>query len=128
MIHGLPGTHKDYDPVIPEPQGMHVISIDRPGFGWSKGGWLSQQDQIDVVHEMLTKLKLAPAILVGHSFGGTLTLGIARRHPQDIAKVILVGPSAGGLRPKTWICCRPATSGSVSCRWWAPSSTSPPVM
>ncbi len=37
MIHGLPGTHKDFDPVIPELQGMHVISIDRPGFGWSKG-------------------------------------------------------------------------------------------
>ncbi len=50
---------------------------------------------------MLTKLKLAPAILVGHSFGGTLTLGIARRYPQDVAKVILVAPSAGGLRPKT---------------------------
>ena len=101
MIHGLPGTHKDFDPVIPELQGMHVISIDRPGFGWSKGGWLSYQDQIDVVHEMLTKLKLAPAILVGHSFGGTLVLGIARRYPQDVAKMILVAPSAGGLRPKT---------------------------
>ena len=40
MIHGLPGTHKDFDPVIPELPGVHVISIDRPGFGWSKGGWL----------------------------------------------------------------------------------------
>ena len=45
MIHGLPGTHKDFDHVIPELPGVHVISIDRPGFGWSKGGWLGYQDQ-----------------------------------------------------------------------------------
>ncbi len=101
MIHGLPGTYKDFDPIIPKLRGLHVISIDRPGFGWSKGGWLSYRDQIDVVHEMLAQLKLAPAILVGHSFGGTLALGVARRYPQDVAKMILVAPSAGGLRPKT---------------------------
>jgi pimeloyl-ACP methyl ester carboxylesterase len=96
MIHGLPGTHKDFDPVLPHLQGRHVISIDRPGFGWSKGGPLPYQDQIDLVHEMLTELKLSPAILVGHSFGGTLSLGVASRYPQDVAKMILVAPGAGG--------------------------------
>ena len=35
MIHGLPGTYADFDPVLPELAGMHVISIDRPGFGLS---------------------------------------------------------------------------------------------
>ncbi|RDH77467.1 alpha/beta hydrolase [Mycolicibacterium moriokaense] len=97
-IHGLPGTCKDFDPVLPDLQGRHVIAIDRPGFGWSKGGWLPYQDQIDVVHEFLTQLHLAPAILVGHSFGGTLALGVARRYPQDVAKLILAAPGAGGLR------------------------------
>jgi pimeloyl-ACP methyl ester carboxylesterase len=101
MIHGLPGTHQDFDPVIPELAGRHVISIDRPGYGWSKGGWLPFQDQIDVVHEMLTQLKLAPAIVVGHSFGGTLALGVARRYPQDVAKMILLAPGAGGMRAAT---------------------------
>lgn len=101
MIHGLPGTHKDFDPVIPELAGSHVISIDRPGFGWSRGGWLPYQDQIDLVHELLTQRKLTPAILVGHSFGSTLALGVARRYPQDVAKMILVAPGAGGSRSKT---------------------------
>ena len=101
MLHGLPGTHKDFDPVIPKLPGLHVISIDRPGFGWSRGGWLSYQDQIDVVHEMLTQQRLAPAILVGHSFGGTLALGVARRYPKDVAKMILVAPGAGGMRQST---------------------------
>jgi pimeloyl-ACP methyl ester carboxylesterase len=101
MLHGLPGTHRDFDPVIAQLQGRHLISIDRPGFGWSKGGPMPYQDQIDLVHEMLTQLKLAPAILVGHSFGGTLVLGVARRYPQDVAKMIVVAPGAGGLRSKT---------------------------
>lgn len=54
MIHGQPGSHKDFDPVVAELPGLHLISIDRPGFGWSKGGWLPYQEQIDVVHELLT--------------------------------------------------------------------------
>src|SRR6185312_9782094 len=49
-------------------------------------------------HDLLTQLKLGPVILVGHSFGGTLALGVARRYPQDIAKMILVAPGAGGSR------------------------------
>jgi pimeloyl-ACP methyl ester carboxylesterase len=101
MIHGLPGTHKDFDPVIPQLRGMHVISIDRPGFGWSKGGSMPYQEQIDLVHDMLTQLQLSPAVVVGHSFGATLALGVARRYPQDVAEMILVAPGAGGLRSKT---------------------------
>ena len=98
MIHGLPGTDRDFDPVISELPGVHIISIDRPGFGWSTGGPLPYQDQIDIVHDLLTQLNLAPAILVGHSFGGALALGVARRYPQDIARLVLVAPGAGGMR------------------------------
>jgi pimeloyl-ACP methyl ester carboxylesterase len=98
MIHGLPGTHKDFDPVLPHLQGRHVIAIDRPGFGWSKGGWLSYQEQIDLMHEMLTQLRLSPAIVGGHSFGGVVALGLTRRYPQDVSKMVLVAPGALGLR------------------------------
>lgn len=98
LLHGLPGTYKDFDPVLPELRGRHVIAIDRPGFGWSKGGPLPYQDQIGMVHDLITHLALAPAVLVGHSFGGTLALGVARRYPQDVAKMVLVAPGAGGVR------------------------------
>jgi pimeloyl-ACP methyl ester carboxylesterase len=53
------------------------------------------------VHELLARLKLAPVILVGQSFGGSLALGVARRYPQDMAKIILVAPAAGGTRSTT---------------------------
>ena len=82
LLHGLPGTYKDFEKVTPELPGLHLISIDRPGYGWSRGGWLPYQDEIDLVHELLARLKLAPAILVVQSFGGSLALGVARRYPQ----------------------------------------------
>jgi pimeloyl-ACP methyl ester carboxylesterase len=98
MLHGLPATHKDFDPVISRLQGMHVFAIDRPGFGWSNGGWLPFQDQIELLHEFLGQLKASPAIVVGHSFGGALALGLARRYPQDVAKLVLIAPTAGGMK------------------------------
>ena len=78
-----------------------------------------------MVHELLTALKLAPAVLVGHSSGGTLALGVARRYPQDVASLILVAPAAGGLRSNTMDVLQAASSGSVGGRWYARSSTQP---
>src|SRR5690349_4178982 len=101
LLHGQPGTYQDFEKLIPELPGLHLISIDRPGYGWSRGGWLPYQDEIDLVHELLTQLKLTPAILVGQSFGGSLALGVARRYPQDVAKMILVAPAGGGTRSAT---------------------------
>ena len=38
LLHGQPGTYKDFEKVTPELPGLHLISIDRPGYGWSRGG------------------------------------------------------------------------------------------
>jgi pimeloyl-ACP methyl ester carboxylesterase len=65
MIHGEPGSHQDFDPVVAELPGLHPFRSTRPGIGWSKGGWLPYQEQIDVVHELLTAFKLAPAVSSG---------------------------------------------------------------
>jgi pimeloyl-[acyl-carrier protein] methyl ester esterase len=46
--------------------------------------------------------KLAPAVVIGHSMGGTMALMLAERHPQDLKKLMLVdalpfyGTSMGG--------------------------------
>lgn len=37
LLHGQPGTYKDFEKVTPELPGLHLISIDRPGYGWSRG-------------------------------------------------------------------------------------------
>lgn len=101
MLHGLPGTHKDFDAVTAQVPGLHVSALDRPGFGWSRGGPAPYQDQIDAVHQFITQRNIAPVILVGHSFGGTLALGLASRYLQDIVKMILLAPGAGGMTTST---------------------------
>ena len=98
MLHGLPGSYKDFDPLIAKLPGAHVFAIDRPGFGWSRGGWMPYEDQVDLVHDFVTQRGIAPVILVGWSFGGSLALGVAQRYPQDIAKMIVIAPAAGGMK------------------------------
>lgn len=98
MLPGLPGTYRDFDPLMDRLRGMHVVRLDRPGFGWSDGGWLSYQDQIDLLHELLNRQHLTPAVVVGHSFGGSVGLGLARRYPNDVAALVIVAAAAGGMR------------------------------
>ena len=49
--------------------GFHVIALDLPPFGFSdRPGNYSRQDQAARVNDVLIQLKVAPAIIVGHSF------------------------------------------------------------
>jgi len=98
LLHGMPGTHLDYERVLPLLDGSRVIAIDRPGYGWSEGGPLNYQEQIDLVPALLAALDLERAVLAGHSFGGLLALGVAARHPDVVAGLALLAPSGGGLR------------------------------
>jgi pimeloyl-ACP methyl ester carboxylesterase len=98
MIHGMPGTWLDWQEVMPKLDGIRTIAIDRPGYGWSEGGWVDYQEQIDVVYRMLRKLGVRRAVFAGHSFGGTITIGMAREHPEIVSKMVLVAPGGGERR------------------------------
>jgi pimeloyl-ACP methyl ester carboxylesterase len=98
LLHGMPGTHLDYERLLPLLEGRRAIAIDRPGYGWSQGGPLPYQQQIDLVPALLATLGADRAVLVGHSFGGLLALGVAARHPDVVAGLALLAPSGGGLR------------------------------
>ena len=39
LIHGLPGTAEDFNLVTPLLAGRRTVAIDRPGFGFSSGGY-----------------------------------------------------------------------------------------
>jgi pimeloyl-ACP methyl ester carboxylesterase len=98
FIHGLPGSIRDWDNVqslLPE---RHLIAIDRPGFGDSGGSPLTMREQADVIAEALKALSVERALLVGHSYGGTVALTVARRHPGAVGGVVLVAPMGGGRR------------------------------
>jgi pimeloyl-ACP methyl ester carboxylesterase len=99
LIHGLPGTAEDWNEVTRLLPGERTIAIDRPGFGYSSGGYVPFERQLSIIHELLTKLHVTRPILVGHSYGGTISLGYAERYPHDISSLVLVDAAAAGKHP-----------------------------
>jgi len=95
LIHGLPGTAEDWNAVTPLLAGHRTIAIDRPGFGYSTGGYVPFERQLSTIHELLSKLHVVRPILVGHSYGGTISLGYAERYPHEVRGLVLVDAAAG---------------------------------
>jgi pimeloyl-ACP methyl ester carboxylesterase len=98
LIHGLPGTAADWEDVTPLLAGHRTIAIDRPGFGYSTGGYVPFNRQLEAIHELLVKLNVVRPILVGHSYGGTISLGYAERYPSDVRGLVLVDAAAAGQK------------------------------
>jgi pimeloyl-ACP methyl ester carboxylesterase len=94
LIHGLPGTAEDFEDVTPL-IGHRTIAIDRPGYGFSTGGYFPFSRQLQAVSELIEKLHLGRPILVGHSYGGTISLAYAERHPGKVRGLVLVDAAAG---------------------------------
>lgn len=102
LIHGLPGTADDWEDVTPLLAGHRTIAIDRPGFGYSTGDYVPFDRQLEVIHELLAKLHVSRPILVGHSYGGTISLGFAERYPSDVRGLVLVDAAAAGQKVETF--------------------------
>lgn len=76
-----------------------VVLIDLPGFGLSPlpqeasnagGGWDTRQ-YAERVKQLLDQMSIASCILVGHSFGGRLSVQLASRYPELVQGLVLVG-------------------------------------
>jgi pimeloyl-ACP methyl ester carboxylesterase len=96
LIHGLPGTAQDFDDVTPLLRGRHTIAFDRPGFGYSSGGYHPVDEQLATLRQLFEALGVKRPVLVGHSYGGTLALAYAEQRPQDVRGLVLVDAAAGG--------------------------------
>src|ERR1700722_13641150 len=58
LIHGLPGTAEDFNLVTPLLAGRRTVAIDRPGFGFSSGGYFPFSPQLQAGQEVIEKLQL----------------------------------------------------------------------
>jgi pimeloyl-ACP methyl ester carboxylesterase len=96
LIHGLPGTAQDFDEVTARLPGRHTIAYDRPGFGFSDGGYHALDEQIELLANLLHAHGAPRPVLVGHSYGGTIALAFAARHPEAVGGLVLVDAAAAG--------------------------------
>ncbi len=96
LIHGLPGTAQDFEKVTPLLRDRRTIAYDRPGFGFSSGGYHAFDEQLTTLHALLGRLGATRPVLVGHSYGGTVALAYAARYPDDVRGLVLVDAAAAG--------------------------------
>ena len=96
LVHGLPGTANDFDKVVALLPGRHTIALDRPGFGFSDGGYHAFDRQLTLLKGLLDTRGVTRPVLVGHSYGGTIALALADRYPDDVRGLVLVDAAGGG--------------------------------
>lgn len=78
--------------------GLRVIAPDLPGFGETGNpADNSLAYRRDFVLALMGELGIARASLVGHSQSGRIALDLALRHPERVAKVVIV--ATGSLLP-----------------------------
>jgi pimeloyl-ACP methyl ester carboxylesterase len=119
LLHGFASSIYTWKDVLPALARDHdVVALDFPGFGES-----DQPPDLDgsrfpaLVVELMDRLDIHEAALVGNSMGGATAVGVAATHPDRVTALVLIDSAGFNLAPegRPWIL-RLAGSDS-SARW-----------
>ncbi len=99
FVHGSPGDWRAFEHFLSDPglrRRAQLVSVDRPGFGGSGFGdpEPSLQRQAALLQPLLDYFAGGrPAILVGHSLGGSVIARMAMDFGAKIGALVLVAPA-----------------------------------
>ena len=100
LLHGWGGAAASFQPVFEWLAQSHkVYALDLPGFGKSQIppiAW-NTSDYAAFVTAFLEKFCIPKAHLIGHSFGGRISIILSAEHPEKVDKLVLV--DSAGIRP-----------------------------
>jgi pimeloyl-ACP methyl ester carboxylesterase len=109
FVHGTPGSWDAFAAYLRNKellQHYRIISIDRPGFGYSDfGNAMNLTEQTTIISEWMDSVyNSKPFIIIGHSLGGPMTIKLAAARPQYTkALVILAGSQdPAAEKPEKW--------------------------
>ncbi len=102
VLHGWGANMQTIAPILDRlaPLGYRVYALDLPGFGKSAPppiDWDVAEYSAFVTH-YLDALNLTRVHLIGHSFGGRLSIVLGADYPARVGKIVLTG-GAGVLTP-----------------------------
>lgn len=103
LVHGLGGSHLNW---ALAGRGLtdraRVWALDLPGFGLSEPGGRSSaiRANVAVLERFVREVVGAPAILVGNSMGGMISITLAARAPDAVSGLVLVNPALPLARPR----------------------------
>lgn len=103
LLHGWGGEANSFIPVFDRlSRSYQVYALDLPGFGLSEippTGW-DASGYANFLSAFFDKLNINKAHLIGHSYGGRISIVMAAEKPEKVDKLILVD-SAGIIPPRT---------------------------
>ncbi|HEX5717250.1 MAG TPA: alpha/beta fold hydrolase [Thermoanaerobaculia bacterium] len=99
LLHGFGASTYAWRNVMPAlAAAFRVVAIDLNGFGYTQRPRAfesyTREGQAALVLRVMDALGLDSAHLMGHSYGGGLSLFIASRYPQRVRSLVLVDSSA----------------------------------
>ena len=96
LVHGLGGSADNWLRVGRDLARDHrVLAVDLPGFGRSPpaGRPPTLEGYVELIAALLRQRVREPAVLVGNSMGGLLSLLTASQHPELVRGLVLVNPA-----------------------------------
>lgn len=102
VLHGWGGSSDSwlaFQKILAD-KGYKVIVLDFPGFGKSitpPQPW-NLDDYTNFVLDFTEKLSLGQFFLIGHSFGGRISIKFVTKYPEKIKKLVLC--DSAGIKPK----------------------------
>lgn len=100
FLHGGPGYNSHSFATLAGPRlerTQRLVYLDQRGCGRSERPWSGDYALATLVADLEAlrqELGVERWTLLGHSFGGTLALEYAARHPKHVASLVLVGPAS----------------------------------
>ena len=92
LLHGFLENQTMWQDLVPElSKKNRVITIDLLGHGESGclGYVHSMEENAEIVHAVLSKLRIRKAFFVGHSMGGYVALAFAELYPENVRGLVL---------------------------------------
>lgn len=92
FLHGWGVNSRYWFKIIENLKQFNIYLIDLPGFGESQVPPTSYNvdDYKNIVKEFINKISLKKIVIIGHSFGGRITIKLASENPEYLKKIILV--------------------------------------
>lgn len=109
FVHGTPGSWDAFAGYMKDPELLghfRMVSIDRPGFGYSDYGkpehLAKQSEMISPLFKILDNHK--PMFLAGHSLGGPMVVKLAADNPTSFSAVVIISGSIDPAeeKPEKW--------------------------
>ncbi|MBU3916739.1 alpha/beta hydrolase [bacterium] len=103
FIHGVPGSLEDWQPVINQLSSrFRVTAYDRPGQGFSSANNSGHTVEYNarIALDLIDALRLKDVIVIGHSYGGSVIMGMAVKNPPQVKAFITI---AGASYPLEYV-------------------------